>query len=69
MESDIKGESKVVGEATDRAILQLADRLGNVRELWREWKKVYELPFNSKNKFMVSRISIGSRIFFFTMRR
>ncbi|KAL4961040.1 cation-translocating P-type ATPase [Aspergillus stella-maris] len=44
---------KIVGDPTDQAILRLSQSLGSVSELRSQWKKVFEIPFNSKNKFMV----------------
>ncbi|KAF2856696.1 Na/K ATPase-like protein alpha 1 subunit [Plenodomus tracheiphilus IPT5] len=46
-------ERKINGDATDQAVLRLSESLGSVSELRREWKKVFEIAFNSKNKFMV----------------
>lgn len=46
-------ERKINGDATDRAVLRLSESLGSVAELRRDWKKVFEIAFNSKNKFMV----------------
>ncbi|KAI4690640.1 uncharacterized protein J4E88_002112 [Alternaria novae-zelandiae] len=46
-------ERKINGDATDQAILRLSESLGSVAELRRDWKKVFEIAFNSKNKFMV----------------
>lgn len=46
-------ERKVNGDATDQAVLRLSESLGSVAELRLTWKKVFEIAFNSKNKFMV----------------
>ncbi|KAI8937735.1 hypothetical protein NX059_005435 [Plenodomus lindquistii] len=46
-------ERKINGDATDQAVLRLSESLGSVSDLRREWKKVFEIAFNSKNKFMV----------------
>lgn len=43
----------VYGDATDQAVLRFSETLGPVDELREKWKKIYELPFNSKNKFMI----------------
>lgn len=43
---------KVIGDPTDQAILRLAQTLGPVQELHSQWKKLFEIPFNSKNKYM-----------------
>lgn len=50
-------ERKIQGDATDRAVLRLSESLGSVAELRRDFKKVFEIAFNSKNKFMVRLIS------------
>ncbi|KAL4929772.1 cation-translocating P-type ATPase [Aspergillus undulatus] len=44
---------KIFGDPTDQAILRLSQSLGPVSELRVQWKKTFEIPFNSKNKFMV----------------
>ncbi|KAL5340687.1 hypothetical protein BJX70DRAFT_396662 [Aspergillus crustosus] len=44
---------KIFGDPTDQAILRHSQFLGSVQELRAEWKKTFEIPFNSKNKFMV----------------
>jgi sodium/potassium-transporting ATPase subunit alpha len=46
-------ERKINGDATDQAILRLSEGLGSVAELRQNWKKVFEIAFNSKNKYMV----------------
>jgi len=46
-------ERKINGDATDQAVLRLSESLGSVVELRKDWKKVFEVVFNSKNKFMV----------------
>ena len=50
-------ERKINGDATDQALLRLSESLGSVAELRRDYKKVFEIAFNSKNKFMVRLIS------------
>jgi sodium/potassium-transporting ATPase subunit alpha len=50
-------ERKINGDATDQAVLRLAESLGSVAELRRNWKKVFEIAFNSKNKFMIRLMS------------
>ena len=54
-------ERKINGDATDQAVLRLAESLGSVAELRRDWKKVFEIAFNSKNKFMVRLMSLVSQ--------
>ncbi|CEN60695.1 hypothetical protein ASPCAL03130 [Aspergillus calidoustus] len=44
---------KIFGDPTDQAILRLSQSLGSVSDLRGQWKKVFEIPFNSKNKFMI----------------
>lgn len=46
-------QRKINGDATDQAVLRLSESLGSVAELRQKWKKVFEIAFNSKNKFMV----------------
>lgn len=46
-------ERKINGDATDQAVLRLSETLGPVTELRKDWKKIFEIAFNSKNKFMV----------------
>lgn len=46
-------EMKINGDATDTAILRFAEELGNVSNLTNNWKREFDLPFNSKNKYMV----------------
>lgn len=41
------------GDATDQAILRLSESFGPVADLRNQWKKTFEIAFNSKNKFMV----------------
>ena len=47
-------ERKINGDATDTAILRFAEELGEVNDLTGNWKREFDLPFNSKNKYMVS---------------
>jgi sodium/potassium-transporting ATPase subunit alpha len=46
-------ERKINGDATDTAILRFAEELGDVNDLTANWKREFDLPFNSKNKYMV----------------
>ncbi|KAL2865013.1 cation-translocating P-type ATPase [Aspergillus lucknowensis] len=48
---------KLFGDPTDQAILRLSQSLGPVSELRGQWEKHFEIPFNSKNKFMVRVMS------------
>lgn len=54
-------ERKVNGDATDQAILRLSESLGSVAELRQTYKKVFEIAFNSKNKFMVRMMAPASQ--------
>ena len=49
-------ERKVHGNATDAAILRFAEIFGSVKDLRYSLKKVVEIPFNSKSKFMVTLV-------------
>ena len=46
-------QRKINGDATDAAILRFAEELGSISAFAAQWKLVFELPFNSKNKYMV----------------
>ncbi|KAJ4373957.1 hypothetical protein N0V83_002696 [Neocucurbitaria cava] len=46
-------DRKINGDATDQAVMRLSESLGSVAELRRDWKKIFEIAFNSKNKFMI----------------
>jgi sodium/potassium-transporting ATPase subunit alpha len=46
-------QRKINGDATDQAVLRLSESLGSVAELRQNWKKHFEIAFNSKNKFMI----------------
>ena len=46
-------ERKINGDATDTAILRFAEELGDVSDLNGNWKREFDIPFNSKNKYMV----------------
>lgn len=50
-------QRKINGDATDCAILRFAEELGTVNALTQNWKLEFELPFNSKNKYMVIALS------------
>jgi sodium/potassium-transporting ATPase subunit alpha len=51
----------VFGDATDTAVLKFSESVaaGNVGYFRSCWQKVYELAFNSKNKFMIRCFTIG----------
>lgn len=44
-------ERKILGDATDKAILRLSELLGSVNQSRELWIKRFDLAFNSKNKF------------------
>lgn len=46
-------QRKINGDATDAAVLRFAEELGSVNTFAAHWKLVFDLPFNSKNKYMV----------------
>jgi sodium/potassium-transporting ATPase subunit alpha len=46
-------QRKINGDATDAAILRFAAELSDISRLASYWKLVFELPFNSKIKYMV----------------
>jgi len=54
-------ERKINGDATDQAVLRLSESLGSVTELRQRWKKVFEIAFNSKNKFMIRVVAPASQ--------
>ncbi|KAF3931111.1 hypothetical protein ABW20_dc0107790 [Dactylellina cionopaga] len=49
---------KINGDATDQAVLRFSETLGSVQELRDAWRKIYELAFNSTNKFMLRLMSV-----------
>ncbi|KAK9234683.1 hypothetical protein V1525DRAFT_349758 [Lipomyces kononenkoae] len=49
---------KINGDATDQALMRFAETLGSVSQVRNMWEKRFVLPFNSKNKFMISVFSI-----------
>ncbi|EMD89795.1 hypothetical protein COCC4DRAFT_124864 [Bipolaris maydis ATCC 48331] len=54
-------DRKINGDATDQAILRLSESFGSVSELRNQWKKTFEIAFNSKNKFMVRIMVAGDQ--------
>ncbi|KAL9081356.1 MAG: hypothetical protein Q9157_000075 [Trypethelium eluteriae] len=51
---------KINGDATDQAILRFAESIVPVSETRRQFKTIYKIAFNSKNKFMVQIVqSVG----------
>lgn len=54
-------ERKINGDATDQAILRLSETIGSVSELRLMWRKRFDLAFNSKNKFMITVLSLAEQ--------
>ncbi|KAJ6027206.1 uncharacterized protein N7446_004194 [Penicillium canescens] len=46
-------ERRIFGDATDQAILRFSESLGSVTELRKSWHTIFNLAFDSKNKFMI----------------
>jgi sodium/potassium-transporting ATPase subunit alpha len=56
----IKGplsERRIFGDATDQAILRFSESLGSVTELRKSWNTIFNLAFDSKNKFMIKAMT------------
>ncbi|KAK2858536.1 hypothetical protein FQN49_004639 [Arthroderma sp. PD_2] len=54
---------RIHGDPTDQAILRFSESLEPAQELRMQWKKVFEIAFSSKNKFMIrimSPIALGN---------
>src|ERR1700761_6177675 len=49
-------QRRVFGNVTDQAILRFAEKIHPVSDARNEWKIIYRVPFNSKNKFMINVI-------------
>ncbi|KAK0528291.1 hypothetical protein OC834_004105 [Tilletia horrida] len=54
-------ERKIHGDATDKAILRLAEEMNGVAAANEGWDASYTVPFNSKNKFMLKLISTADK--------
>ena len=50
-------DRNIFGDATDKAALMFSERLGPASALRNGCKSIYELAFNSKNKFMAKAIT------------
>lgn len=50
-------QRKIIGDATDQAVLRFSERLGPVFESRALWRKRFDLAFNSKNKFALRVVS------------
>ncbi|KAG4071147.1 hypothetical protein HA402_003279 [Bradysia odoriphaga] len=53
-------ERVVNGDATDSAILRFAAHLGTAENDLSQFRRVFEIPFNSKNKFMLTMYQPGA---------
>lgn len=47
-------ERETVGDATDSAILKFAESIGSVKAEQESFEEVFKIPFNSKNKWMLT---------------
>jgi sodium/potassium-transporting ATPase subunit alpha len=54
-------ERKIIGDATDQAILRFSEHLGSVSNLKSLWITNFELAFNSKNKYMIRTLSLADK--------
>ena len=50
-------ERPILGDATDQALLRLAESLTPVKEARDSWRQRFDLAFNSKNKFAIRLLS------------
>lgn len=46
-------ERKMFGDATDCAVLRFSEVISPIAMVRENWVKIFEIPFNSKNKFML----------------
>ena len=46
-------ERTIIGDATDQAVLRFSETLGSYQVERKRYRKDFEIPFNSKNKFMI----------------
>uniref|UniRef100_A0A8D0H6Q0 Sodium/potassium-transporting ATPase subunit alpha n=1 Tax=Sphenodon punctatus TaxID=8508 RepID=A0A8D0H6Q0_SPHPU len=59
----------VIGDASETALLKFSEiTLGNVMEYRERYTKACEVPFNSTNKFQVSRQRVGSNRYLLVMK-
>ena len=54
-------ERKIIGDATDTAVLRLSEKLGSTAKARSAWRPRYDLAFNSKNKFALKVVSALNR--------
>lgn len=50
-------DRKIIGDATDQAVLRFSEMLGPVTQAQSLWRKRFDLPFNSKSKFALRVLS------------
>ncbi|KIV88710.1 hypothetical protein PV10_08368 [Exophiala mesophila] len=50
-------QRKIMADATDQAILRLSESLGSVSSVRQQWRKRFDLAFNSKNKYALRVVS------------
>lgn len=55
-------DRKIFGDATDSAVLRLAEEIRSVQETCKPWDQEYRLNFNSKNKFMLQLVRLRSEV-------
>lgn len=49
-------QRKIIGDATDQAVLRFAESIGSVSLMRQQHKNIFRVAFNSKNKFMIQII-------------
>ena len=49
-------QRKVMGDATDSAILRFAEQIVAINNTREKWRRIYKVAFNSKSKFMIQVI-------------
>lgn len=54
-------ERKIIGDATDSAVLRLSEKLGSTAKARAAWRTRYDMAFNSKNKFALKVVSAVDR--------
>ncbi|KAJ3317079.1 hypothetical protein HDV06_002090, partial [Boothiomyces sp. JEL0866] len=50
----LKHDGGISGDATDVAVFRYAESLGSVEDIRSSFKKLFEIPFNSRNKWMLT---------------
>ncbi|EEU34196.1 uncharacterized protein NECHADRAFT_85426 [Fusarium vanettenii 77-13-4] len=60
-EKEALADRHIFGDATDQAALRLSEGFGPVSELRKDWSSVFELSFNSKNKFMAKAFTASKK--------